>query len=288
MLSSTGVHAQDFAWWAEKHDWDGVTHWSDYLRFSSGYMGPNALPVPELETGLIDTIHRLEISTRTHWSLGDDTQDLHARYKHVFIPGRVAVAVEWTGIERYVTDTITRDERFSRDRDGRGTSTGDLNVATLIRLFPEQERGWGLVLRIDLRTASGDDHRAARHTDAPGYHFDLSTGRWYAMGATSRLRVHATTGFLAYQTNRNDYYQNDCFLFGAGMLLEWKGLRLGTEVAGYAGYLRMKDDPLVLRASVGTHRGRTAHRISIQQGLHDWMWMTVGYTAVFTFRGKQP
>ena len=277
-LMRLSAQAQQYDWWVEKHDWDGVTHWSDYLKFSPGYMGPNALPVPRLERGMIDSTGRLDISARTHWSRGDDTQDLHLRYQHIFIPGRLAVAAEWMAVEHYVTDTITRDDRFSRDRDGRGFSAGDLNVATLIRLVPEAGRRWGLVLRMNLRTASGDNHRSARHTDAPGYHFDLSTGHWFSVSAMTRLRVHATLGFLAYQTNRNDYYQNDCVLYGAGLLLARGRFTLGSEVAGYAGYLHMKDDPLVWRTHIGTTGTNLEHRVTLQQGLHDWMWATASYT----------
>lgn len=280
----SSVRAQQYDWWVQKHNWDGVTHWSDYLKFSPGYMGPNALPVPQLERGMIDTVGRFDMSARTYWSRGDDTQDLHLRYQHVFIPGRIAVAAEWMAVEHYITDTVTRDERFSRERDAKGISAGDLNVSTMIRLIPERERHWGLVFRVNLRTASGDNLKAARHTDAPGYHFDLSTGRWFRLGAHTHLRLHATAGFLAYQTNRNDYYQNDCPLYGAGVLVDLEELRLGTEFVGYAGYLRLKDDPLVWRTFIGTQHGRVQHRLTIQQGLHDWMWTSASYTASFVIQ----
>lgn len=280
--------AQQYDWWVEKHDWDGVTHWSDYMKFSPGYMGPNALPVPRLERGMIDSTSRLDISARTHWSRGDDTQDLLLRYQHAFIPGRIAVAAEWMAVEHYVTDTTTRDERFSRERDGKGISAGDLNISTMFRLLPEEGRRWGVVFRVNLRTASGDNLKGARHTDAPGYHFDLSTGRWFTLSATTRLRLHATAGFLAYQTNRNDYYQNDCLLYGGGILLSHHRLTVGTELAGYSGYLHMKDDPLLWRTHVALSGRGVEHRLMVQQGLNDWMWTSVAYTASIVVGKAKP
>lgn len=288
LLFRLSGQAQQYDWWVQKHAWDGVTHWSDYLKFSPGYMGPNALPVPRLERGLIDSTSALELSARAHWSGGDDTQDLLLRYQHAFIPGRIAVAAEWMAVEHYITDTITRDERFSREHDGKGISAGDLNASTMIRLLPEQGKRWGVVFRVNLRTASGDNLKAARHTDAPGYHFDLSTGRWFSLSAATRLRVHATAGFLAYQTNRNDYYQNDCLLYGAGLLLAHHRLTIGSEVAGYSGYLHLNDDPLLWRTHVGFRSTGVEHRFTFQQGLNDWMWTSVAYTAHIVMGKEKP
>ncbi len=275
------VAQEDYTWWNTTHDWNGVTPWPDYMKYSAGYMGPNALPVAEVAQGFIDSLARFEVSSRTHWSTGDDTQDLYLRYQHPFAGGRVAVGLDWMAYEHYRMDTVTRDERASRDRDGQGFSTGDVNVNTLIQLVPEKAGKWGLLLRVKLRTASGNNLKAARHTDAPGYSFDLSTGRWFSLGSgpLKRIRPYAMAGFLAYQTNRSDYYQNDCFLYGAGVIVDQGACALTLEVAGYAGYLQQKDSPFLVRASLATQRKKLLdHRISFQKGIHDWAYTTVGYT----------
>ncbi|TAE61269.1 MAG: hypothetical protein EAZ89_00720, partial [Bacteroidetes bacterium] len=44
--SNMALFAQDAAWWSQTVGWDGVSHWSRYIRTSPAYMGPNALPVP--------------------------------------------------------------------------------------------------------------------------------------------------------------------------------------------------------------------------------------------------
>ncbi|HDR67963.1 MAG TPA: hypothetical protein ENN61_02805, partial [Bacteroidaceae bacterium] len=45
----------DYSWWNEKHNWDGVSNWTDYLIITPAYMGPNALPVPDLTDGILAT-----------------------------------------------------------------------------------------------------------------------------------------------------------------------------------------------------------------------------------------
>jgi len=43
----------DFSWWNAKHNWDEYTHWTDYMTYSPGYFGPNALPIPSLPQGVL-------------------------------------------------------------------------------------------------------------------------------------------------------------------------------------------------------------------------------------------
>jgi len=291
LCPTVSLAQEDYTWWNTTHNWNGVTPWPDYMKFTAGYMGPNALPVPGVEQGSIDSLARFECTPRTHWSAGDDTQDLYLRYQLPFAAGRVAVGLDWMAYEQYHMDTVTRDERASRDRDGKGFSTGDVNVNTLIQILPEKADTWGLLLRVKLRTASGNNLKAARHTDAPGYSFDLSTGRWFTLGRgpIKRLRPYAMAGFLAYQTNRSDYYQNDCFLYGAGVVVDQGACVLTLEAAGYAGYLQQKDSPRLLRASLGTQRRKSIdHRISFQQGIHDWAYASVGYTLSVAWSAATP
>lgn len=281
LLSAQG----EFDWWTERHNWDGVTHWSRYLRFVPPFMGPNALPVPPLERGSIEARSRLELGARLHHMPGERTADATTTLHLPLANGRVAFGMDWMVVEHYAMDTVVRDQRFSRDRDGRGTSTGDVNLNTLVQLFPEREQRFGLLLRVRYRTASGSNLRAVRHTDAPGYSFDLSTGRWYTVDKPwlKRLRPHATLGFLVYQTNREDYFQNDCLLLGAGLYAEHGRLHSEVALAGYGGYLQDNDRPLELRLALALHGALSAWRLGLRHGLQDWPWTTLSLTWVRTF-----
>lgn len=272
---------EDWDWWNETHQWDGVTHWWRYLTPSAYYLGPNALPVPSLMNGELDDEVRLSLGAEGHFSSGDDTQDLMTGLHAPFAGGRVALQLDWMALEHYTMDTVTRDERAARDRDGTGVSTGDLYVATLVQLVQENDDHGGLLLRIRLKTASGNNLAGARHSETPGYSFDLSWGRWLKAGSgwLKRWRPHAMAGFLVYQTNRDDFYQNDCLLFGAGVLGDHGGLRSEVGVAGYLGYLDLRDRPIVLRAALTTNRpGKLEHRLGVQAPVQDWRYLSVAYT----------
>lgn len=278
--------AQDFTWWNETHDWDHVTHWTRYLVYSPALLGPNALPVPPLEQGRIDTLGRFEPGGRGHVATGETTLDATVKLHLPFAGGRVAVGLDWMALEHYVMDTVTRDLRRARDRDGRGVSTGDVNLNTLLQLVPEREGRMGLLLRMRLRTASGNNLEGARHTDAPGYSFDLSTGRWYTVGNSwlKRLRPHATLGFLVYQTNREDYFQNDCLLYGLGIVADHGRWWSELSLAGYAGYLNEQDRPMELRGAL-EWRGdaRNAWRVGLFHGVNDRPWSGASITYARSF-----
>ncbi len=278
--------AQDFGWWTEIHDWDGVTHWTRYLVFSPALMGPNALPIPPLERGRIDTLIRVELGGRGHFGPGERTLDATTLLHVPLAGGRVALSMDWMALEHYVMDTVVRDLRYARDRDGRGFSTGDVNINTLVQLLPERADRLGLLLRIRLRTASGSNKMGARHTDAPGYSFDLSVGQWQAVDRPwmKRIRPHATLGMLVYQTNRDDYYQNDCLLYGAGFLADHGRLTSELVLAGYAGYIGDQDRPVEVRLSLAMQGGtRSSWRLGMSHGLNDRPWTMVSMTYARTF-----
>jgi hypothetical protein len=44
---------ENFSWWNELHNWDGLSPWEGYLIVSPDFFGPNALPVPKLQNGRI-------------------------------------------------------------------------------------------------------------------------------------------------------------------------------------------------------------------------------------------
>ena len=130
LLSSSciGLFAQDegYSWWNNKHNWDGVTNWMYYLKYAPKYFGPNALPVPEIRNAQIEDRISLETRADLHFSKGDNTQNLFFKLKYPFWEGRLALEIYAVPIEFYKMDTLTRDERVSRDKDGEGYAVGDL------------------------------------------------------------------------------------------------------------------------------------------------------------------
>jgi hypothetical protein len=275
-FSSLG--AQDYEWWNRKHQWDGATPWNQYLIPAPAFMGPNALPVPEVRRGNIPGKGFAEFGLDGYLGRGDRTLNALVRFMTPLFSSRAALSVSYIPVEYYRTDTLTRDLRRSREYDGEGYSMGDIYVSTLIHLVRAGRFVPDILLGINLKTASGTNFHAARHTDSPGYYFDVSAGRSFIpekwREASARLYIMA--GFYVYQTSLINHMQNDAFLFGAGMDLRLGSWKLEQQIGGYNGYLDNGDSPLVYRFGIQWDTGRGTHlRMRIQQGLVDFPYTSL-------------
>lgn len=293
LLLPAVVSAQeDFGWWNEVNNWDGVTDWREYIIISPGFLGPNALPVPEVFTGQIDSMLTAEMGLAQHRSSGDDTDNLFTRLFTPLFSRRVGLEFRFVPYERYRMTSATRDERRSRDFDGEGHATGDVYVSTLVQLVEERVRRPGVLLGIHLRTASGNNLGGARFTDSPGYHFDLSVGKTFGLqkGWIRRVRPYAMAGFLVFQVShlRSDQRQNDCFLFGAGLDLDVPKLRIRQQVGGYLGYLGNRDQPIVYRLRLESNfSGRVNVAAGLQAGLQEWSYVTGQLSVIYRHSGSR-
>lgn len=280
LLGTWGLSAQqDFGWWNEKHNWDGVTNWRDYIITSPGLMGPNALPVPPVKDGRLPMGWFAEVAVAHHFREGDPTLNL---WGDVYLPlGEKAGLRAWmVPLERYRMDTLIRDARRARDFDGRGWATGDLNIGTYVQLLENSTQGLDLLLTINLRTASGNELGAARFTDAPGYFFDLSAGKSFNWGKDATLRPHATLGFYVWQTNEEEYRQNDAILYALGIQWERSDWRLELSLSGYSGYIGLNDRPAVVELNwMGSGEKQSGWSIGIRRGINDFPYTSfrLGY-----------
>jgi hypothetical protein len=239
---------KDYTWWNNIHNWDGVRSWSQYIPVSPGKMGPNALPVPDMQNGAMDSNLTLLAAAETHYNTNDFTANLFTR---INIPVRKAIELQiwWVPVAYFKTDTVVRDMRAARTREAEGFATGDIYIGTLIPLV-QHKKGWpDLLLSINLKTASGNRLEDARFTDSPGYFFDLSGGKDFDLSSFEgwQIRPYALAGFYVYQTNRDDYYQNDAFLWGVGVDLKNEDWHFVLQASGYIGYLDDFDQPTVIR-----------------------------------------
>ncbi|NQT77944.1 MAG: hypothetical protein HQ565_09540 [Bacteroidetes bacterium] len=285
LLGAFTSFAQDdnYDWWNKKHNWDGVTNWARYLIYSPAYLGPNALAVPEIRDALLEKRIFIETAADLHFSSGDNTQDLFLKFHYPFLDGRVAVELYGVPIEYFIMDTITRDERRGRDLDARGFAAGDLYIATLIQLLRDHGQWPDLLLGITMRTASGGNLGNARYTDAPGYFFDLSAGKSFKAGDKLSLRPYMMLGFYVWQTNRDDYRQNDAFLYGAGISLYGNSFECNAKFGGYKGYIGNGDAPMVLRANTIYKLKKTDLKLTFQQGIKDFSYSSLSMGVTFYF-----
>jgi len=114
------------------------------MRITPGYLGPNALPVPDVKKGVVQLGTSLEIGFDYHFMKGDPTQDVFARYYRSFAEGKIALEIYGVVAEHYNMTELIRDERFARDFDGKGFANGDLYFSPLVQLvkgrkFPDTQ-----------------------------------------------------------------------------------------------------------------------------------------------------
>ena len=267
--------AQDFTWWDVKHNWDGITERTDKIIMAPAFMGPNALPVPIIQNGLISDRFTLEASIDGHFSDGDNTVGMHTALFTPLFSDRVGLHFNWVPIEYFRMDTITRDIRRSTDRDGRGTNMTDLFIATQIQLLKDHQHLPDILVTINLKTATGNKLSSARTTDAPGYFFDASFGKELSLNHAffQAIRPHLMLGLYVWQVTHPKYEQNDAFSFGVGYDLKLPKAEFKNAIGGYVGYIGNGDDPIVLRASLKSKFDSAFNlQLRFQQGLHDFAY----------------
>lgn len=280
------LRAQDHSWWNEKHDWDGVTHWKDYLIFSSGFMGPNALPVPDINRGEFSDKYEFEIGLQQHSGKGDKTINFLSDLIIPISPGKAGIKIHYIPVEFYETDTLTRDLRKAHEYDTKGYSYGDVYFTTYIQAIKDHPKLPDLLFTINLKTTSGTNMGSARHTDAPGYYFDASLAKTFQTGSKylESWRPYFMGGFYSYQTNRHDYEQNDAFLFGFGLLTSTALLQIDNQLGGYIGYIRNGDQPVVYRLTfLSNYESAINYKVGFQFGIHDVPFNSLTVSGVLRF-----
>ena len=260
----------DYSWWNKIHNWDGVTSWQNYLTIAPAFLGPNALPVPDVSKALLDSIAQVEIGGDLHFNSGDKTQDVFLRGYFPFKDQKVAVGLEVIPIEYFQTDTIIRDNRASRGKSGKGKAGGDIYFTTFIQLLKNKVSLPDVALRAALRTASGTNLGEARYTDGPGYYFDLSAGKNVKLKSDASIRLYGMIGFYVYQTFDILHLQNDCLLYGGGIDLSVHHFVLSEELGGYNGYMEDGDKPLVFRSALMWNSKSVGCKLSYQHAIRDF------------------
>lgn len=278
--------SEDWSWWNIKHGWQiGMPSWRSFIHITPGYLGPNALPVPEMKKGIVQEGNTFEFGLSAHFREGDPTQDIFGKYYRSFADGKIAFEVYGMILEHYAMSEFVRDERVARDFDGKGIANGDLYFSTLIQLtkgrkFPDS------MVRVAGRTASGNQLEGARHTDSPGYYFDFSFSKTYNWSEAMRFQPYTSLGFYSWQTNDDLNLQNDAYMYGLGADLIWPGWTVANSLSGYSGYKKERDRPMVYTFDVHRNLKDCTLRLQYLHGLRDWTYRTVKLSVIFSLQKK--
>ncbi len=173
--------------------------------------------------------------------------------------------------------------------EGEGFAYGDLNFATIIQILKDHKKLPDISLRLNCRTASGTNLRAARYTDRPGYFFDLSVGDRLELdkGLNRYIDFYGMVGFYVWQTNLNEHRQNDAFLYGIGANVNLNNLELSNSFGGYIGYIGNGDRPMVYRIHVKYKKKNIYYKIGWQSGFKDYLYDTISLSVIFNFDKKR-
>jgi hypothetical protein len=280
MLLARIAVGQDSHWWSENVGWDGSRPYQYYLRLNAAGMGPHALPVPGM--------HRMAWDT-TSWFSGEGL--FHRHSQETTIASRLGLqwrASHWfrllvkvIPLEYYDTSHDLKTERriFYLAYPDR-IAGGDFHIESFIALPEHWLGGIRPELRIGLRAPSGTHLGAARHTDTPGYHFDVAFSRNLSAAHSLELML----GLLVYQTYEDRSRQNDCLLWGISH--RWHRGRWGLmhSLRGYKGYIGQGDAPVVYELEMAWQAAeRWSWRATAGQGLNDYPFRFLGLATHWHF-----
>ncbi len=276
--------AQTFQQWAQTVNWDGVSHWKRYIIIQPAYMGPNALPVPQLSNGTIDSNFFIGATANLHLSDGDNTQNLTLYGNYCMVKDLVSFDLSWMPYEHYTMSQAIKEKRhvfshFFYDQK----AAGDMLLNTNIRLFNKWRKHIHLALRLGYRFPTSSGLGTARFSDAAGYYFDLSFGK----PVSPYFKFTGMLGFYSWQLQSDKHQQDDAFLFGAGMEWNKDQWRIQANVAGYLGYIEGSgDEPVVARFALEKKIKRFGLLFRFQQGLHDFEYSSFEAGVKYFFKKK--
>jgi hypothetical protein len=145
---------------------------------------------------------------------------------------------------------------------------GDIYVSTEFQPLVHGQHGIDMTVRAVLKSASGDRYEYARYYDSPGYFFDATFGRGFALSEKVVARIALSGGFLCWQTDNGR--QNDAVMYGALASLAAGPASLKVQYGGYVGWERDGDCPMTLRADLAWAFRDMSLTAGWQMGFQDW------------------
>jgi hypothetical protein len=253
----------------------------DSLIYTPRYFGPNAFPIPEINSGKISDEYQLEMRFDFHKATGDNTKDLYVK---AYLPfgQKAALEASWVIREFYHTSEAIKTERHASSTQpvNGAACIGDVVINAYYQLL-ESEKWFDLLFSLGLKTASGNMPVDARYTDAANYWFDVNLGKnlFQTEKQDVYLRLVGKLGFYCYMTNNRVHRQNDALLGGGGLKFRLKNLYVDADIRGFSGYWDKGDSPLLFRTELKYCIKNHAFFINYSEGLHDCIFSTysVGY-----------
>ena len=269
VLFSFNAQAQ-LDWWNQIHNWDGATPWTQYMKYSHAYLGPNAIPIPTLQRS-----DRSYFKSSSQMSLIEDDRFLSLHSELHWDRGHTQIHITHQSIEYFRTSIELRDYRISRDEDSEGLLAGDLLIDISTRLWERsQETVW---FSFHTKTAAGPLPQA-RFTDAPGYALFFSHEKSFGKLFHCTPTIKTDAGFQVYQTHWVDYPQNDGFLGNIGLQLQKDETIFSMRLRSFTGYFQDGDWPRLVELQWNHNLSFGQTQLGWTRGLNDYpfSFLTMG------------
>lgn len=249
-------------------------------------MGPNALLVPFLGNGSVDSNNYVSATGHFHFMKGDKTQNIALYGNYCLVKDVVSVDIAYVPVEFYqMSDAVKKERHVYYTHYNSSSAKGDVYLNGTVKLLKKWEKNIQLALRFGFRLPSSNRLEAARFTDNMGYYTDISFGK----PLSPSLKWIGMAGIYVWQLTGDGHRQDDAFLFGTGMEWNKNGWKLQGYAAGYLGYIHNSGDkPVVLRTHTEKRFGNTGILLRLQQGLNDFEYSSVELGAKFFFNQKPP
>lgn len=270
----------------------GSNHVSKWIQVAPGKMGPNALPVPEMDYAQVANRSGFEAGTHFNVMKGDTSISSFLAFDWAVVPEKVAVKIWGFPTETFRTNNEVRDDRqIYYDDTGWMTGGGDIWISTFIQIIKDRNKWPDVVLNYSLKTTTGSILHA-RYTDAPVHYFYAAFGKSFfpENHFLSEVRVAGMGGFYIWQTNKVEMAQDEGPLFEAGVKIRHKTISLMNEVGGYWGYgaydfLGVKSfaAPIVYRAKLLKEGERFDWKLEYRTGWKDYKYTTFIFGVAYRF-----
>ncbi len=246
---------------------------STTTKIAPDYFGPNALPIPDMLDGTTSSSTILDIGADYFdGHRGDKTYDLYFKLVVPLYSDRINLTVWMQSIVEYyqMSEESHEHSRLPDDIAYTGYETGDAYITTDIHLVEQSATRPDVTLRVGLKTALGYGFFKARYFDNPGYFFDTSVAKSFALQGSflEDIRLVGSFGFLCWQTDNGR--QNDAVMYGVQAKLRTKYFTLTESFGGYSGWERDGDCPMSIKSEIRTSFGRYEPYITHQYGLRDY------------------
>ncbi len=268
-------------------------HVNKWLQIAPGKMGPNALPVPEMDYALVDTISNFEVGVHSHTMKGDQAINSFLSFQWTIVPRKVGVKFWAFPTETFRMDNSVRDERqIYWDDTGWMTNPGDLWISTFIQIIQDKKFLPDITFNYSAKTTTGWATHA-RYTDGAANYYYASFGKsvFPKKGLLDEIRLAAMTGFYVWQTNKVEMAQDEGPLYEFGLILRSGQFSWINEMGGYCGYDVYKyigitgdNDPLIYRSRLMKTGKRFEWKLEYQTGFRDYDYHTFRFSVGYRFK----